>query len=341
MKRKLFVLAMVVCLIVSAGLVGCKNKKGEAPEETIPTLAEQNAEMRDVSIYYKLGDDYLVPVARVLPWDTATAQAALDMLTDNAQNIADANTLGVMTTLPENMDVSVAVAGGAAKVDISGGQCPDAASEKLMVDSIASTLLGMSNIEVVQFTVGKQHVAMLQNGTAIGNPITDVDLNVETASQSVMASGANYNKLSLYYADAAGGLLVPVTRTIQSDLTLEGALVELKKGPQDSALRGVLPEACNILSAKLDGDTAMVELSAGFFADQSGPEAKLAAKAITWTCMQFDDVLDVVIQVDGQPLSEEVMGTALPTSLNSAQERFTSKQFLDVEQLPEATTVVK
>ena len=333
MNRKSILLVLIIVLCASL-LIGCGNKKRvDAPDENIPTLAELNAEMRDVSVFYRMGDDYLVPVARTLPWNTETAQRALDMLLDSATNIADANTLGVMTTMLEGMQASVAVAGGTAKVDLSGGQCADSTAERMMVNSIASTLLAMPNIEVVQFTVGKQHVAMLQNATAIGKPFTAMDINVEASSQTVMAQGGNYQKLSMYFADNTGGLLVPVTRVIKGEKNLKTALAELKKGPMDAYLRGVLPKDCKVLDAKLEEDTAVVDLSSGFFSDMNGPEAKLAARAITWTCMQFEDVLDVVIQVEGQPLSEEVMGSALPTSLNSAQERFTSKQFLDPQQL--------
>nr|WP_122011688.1 GerMN domain-containing protein [Maliibacterium massiliense] len=321
----------VVCM------AGCKAgvPKTESPQEEIPTVAERNAEMRDVSIYYKLGDNLLVPIARKLAWDGDIAQEALSKLVSNAENMADASTLGVTTTLPENTQVGVAVAGGIAKVDLTGAQCSDAIAERTMVDSVASTLLAMPNVEVVQFTVDKQHVAMLPNGTPVGDPITSVDVNLESMEQAVSA-GTNTARMQVYFSDTTGNMIVPVTRMVAGTPSLKSAMNELKRGPLDTAsLKAVLPQDCKVLGAELDGDTAVINLSGAFTQNRTRGEVKNSAQAIIWTCMQFDDCLDVVLQVEGNPLGEDVMGESLPTFLNRAEDRFGVKSILDQEPLPD------
>jgi len=318
-------IAIVVVLAILASTSCSSQPQDEPPQEEIPTSTENLTE--SMNIYYSASQGYLVPITRQVASADNMAQAALDLLHDTSANWTDAASLGVMPTLPEGATATVSVSGGIAQVDLSGFVCTDADSEKLAISSMTATLLDMPQIDVVHYTVNGKAAALLPFGTSIADTVTSLAVNAEQEALSVSA-GESVSQVRLAFYDSANDLLVPVTRSVTGSNDLSAIMTELAKGPAEgSALTSAIPDSCELLGVSKTEDTAIIDMSESF-SNLSAQEMTTAARALIYTAMQDEEVLDVVIRAGGRAVDTGEATATLPVSLNVATERLNPNRII-------------
>ncbi len=118
---------------------------------------------------------------------------------------------------------------------------------------------------------------------------------------AVEASGEE--KAEFYYM-MTDGKMKPIDREVRGgdpQEVLENTMLSLKEGPKtDGAFLSIPPEV-ELRSVKLEGDTAVVDLSAEYLRMENIDEV-ICRSSIVWTLTSLEYVENVKIQVAGKPL---------------------------------------
>jgi len=243
-------------------------------------------------------------------------------MVSSEQNDLQAARLGLLTALPEGLEVDMDIVGQQAKVSLSKEcmNCIDAEEEYAMVCAIVSALTEFDTISEVQLLVAGEQVEKLTYGTNISAPLKRSDLNIESVSADLDTTGAG--AVQVFFASEASGCMVPVTRTVFSNEDVDTAVLELLKGPKEgSGLAGCMPKGVGLISVKQKDGVVTINMSKEFkdvvlMAD--GGQA--AVKALVLTCSQFEGVKEVKIQVEGEEFQLDQQTLAATTVVNTEAE---------------------
>ncbi len=121
-----------------------------------------------------------------------------------------------------------------------------------------------------------------------------------------MARTAGRERAELYYM-MADGRMKPIERRISGQTQeeiLENTLLTLKEGPKADGASPSMPTGLAVLSARLEGNTAVVDLSEEYGEMDSTAET-ICRSSIVWTLTSLDFVENVQLEVDSVPLCNE------------------------------------
>ncbi len=333
MKKRILPLLLGALLLLS----GCRKASPtelEEPAEQIPTAAELEAaieenSLREVVVYYKDMAGYLVPVSMDIPWEEGIAKATLKQMVSNEENDLTAARLGLLTTLPEGLEVDMDIVGTTAKVSLSqeAMECADAEEEVNMVSSIVNALTEFDSIDQVQLLVEGEEKESLTHGTDISQPILRGGVNLESVDMELDDSA---RQVQVFFESEASGCMVPVTRTVFSNADVDTAVLELLKGPNESGLLGCIPKGTGLISVRQKDGVVTINMSKEFkdiLDTADGGQA--AIKALVLTCSQFPDVKEVQLQVEGEPFTLDQETFARIDIVNTEEEALMTAAFLE------------
>ena len=335
--KAIAMLLLALVLMVSAGCSSQKPIDLEEPVEQVPTAAELQASLedgastREVTLYYKDLMGYLVPVNCEIPWEEGIAKATLKQMISSEENDLQAARLGLLTALPEGLEVDMDIIGQLAKVSLSTEcmQCVDAEEENAMVCAIVSALTEFDSISEVQILVAGEQVDQLTFGTDVSAPLTRADLNLESVSADVDTAGAG--TVQVFFESEASGCMVPITRTVFSNEDIDTAVLELLKGPrEDSGLAACIPKGVGLISVKQSDGVVTINMSKEFQKVMEQADGGVAAvKALVLTCSQFEGVKEVKLQVEGKDFELDTETLAATTVVNSEAEALMASALYD------------
>ena len=335
--KAIAMLLLALVLMVSAGCSSQKPIDLEEPVEQVPTAAELQASLedgastREVTLYYKDLMGYLVPVNCEIPWEEGIAKATLKQMISSEENDLQAARLGLLTALPEGLEVDMDIIGQLAKVSLSTEcmQCVDAEEENAMVCVIVSALTEFDSISEVQILVAGEQVDQLTFGTDVSAPLTRADLNLESVSADVDTAGAG--TVQVFFESEASGCMVPITRTVFSNEDIDKAVLELLKGPrEDSGLAACIPKGVGLISVKQSDGVVTINMSKEFQKVMEQADGGAAAvKALVLTCSQFEGVKEVKLQVEGKDFELDTETLAATTVVNSEAEALMASALYD------------
>ena len=335
--KAIAMLLLALALMASAGCSSQKPIELTEPVEQVPTAAELQASLedgvstREVTLYYKDLMGYLVPVNCEIPWEEGIAKATLKQMISSEQNDLQAARLGLLTALPEGLEVDMDIIGQLAKVSLSTEcmQCVDAEEENAMVCAIVSALTEFDSISEVQILVAGEQVDHLTFGTDVSAPLTRADLNLESVSADVDTAGAG--TVQVFFESEASGCMVPITRTVFSNEDIDTAVLELLKGPrEDSGLAACIPKGVGLISVKQSDGVVTINMSKEFQTVMEQADGGAAAvKALVLTCSQFEGVKEVKLQVEGKDFQLDSETMAASTVVNSEAEALMASALVD------------
>ena len=335
--KAIAMLLLALALMASAGCSSQKPIDLEEPVEQVPTAAELQASLQDgastreVTLYYKDLMGYLVPVNCEIPWEEGIAKATLKQMISSEENDLQAARLGLLTALPEGLEVDMDIIGQLARVSLSTEcmQCVDAEEENAMVCAIVSALTEFDSISEVQILVAGEQVDQLTFGTDVSAPLTRADLNLESVSADVDTAGAG--TVQVFFESEASGCMVPITRTVFSNEDIDTAVLELLKGPlEDSGLAACIPKGVGLISVKQSDGVVTINMSKEFQKVMEQADGGAAAvKALVLTCSQFEGVKEVKLQVEGKDFELDTETLAATTVVNSEAEALMASALYD------------
>jgi len=320
-KRILILIAMMLAFTMI--FVSCSKKDegvGE-PLETPTTTAEPEELTRETIIYYEDDAGYLVPVMRKIPWVEGIAKYTLRVMMDTPEQQEDLMMMGLRPLLPADTEIlGMSIKDGIAKLDLNDAvlKCKDAAEESNMIQGIVLTLAGFSTIDKVQFMFNGKILDTMPHGTVVKEPIGPADVNLEIADDASV-QGA---KVTVFFQSTSSSLydyLIPVTRITSSEnATLETAINELLKGPKDTDNMTIdIPPDTKLLGVQMDDGITYINFSKEFKSLANSEESEeLVLRAIKLVAMQFPEVEQVEILVDGKPYSGKTRLDSVPVFAN-------------------------
>ena len=269
------------------------------------TMADTQVETVSTVVFYEDGDGYLVPVTRQVPKTDGIAKATLSLMVKDSANDMQAARLGLRTVIPENTSFEIDIKDGRANVNVSKEalNCMNAAEEVLMVDAIVNAMTCFATVDEVTLEFDGQKRNKLTYGTDVSGVFSGGNLNLEGVETFSGSSG----QVQLYFPSQTGRLLVPVTRTVFSNVDVSTAVLELAKGPKDvSGLERALPEGCGIKGVTMKDGTVTLNFSKEFKETmESSDGGEQAVRAILFTCSQFPGVKKVEVLVEGEKLEKQ------------------------------------
>lgn len=320
MKRKQSK-GLLICMIFMAviGLLsGCGPQKPPqitVPVEEIPTSSLTSTKQAEV--YYLLGEGYILPVACRVD-EKADVSQVMALMLEAPSNEFVVKDWGLKSPIPDGMSVTAKMQNGIVIVDLQG-TLPKMSPmhERLMVRCIVNTALRIFGAKGVKLTFNGKEIDKLPCGTNVKGIFRRMDTNVDA---TLAKPDENSAPAMLYFISPNGELLVPVTRYVPLQNTLQVSLAQLCAGPsQGSKLKSVLPKGTRVKFAEMKDGVATVNFT-GSYAEILNQEdgGTMASRAVMMTCKQFDGVKSVRILVDGNALQETDFDQSLPTFANEA-----------------------
>lgn len=296
-----------------------------SPSDSVPgaTAEPESAATVSTIVYYQDNSGYLVPVMKQIENQQGIAKATLSLMVSSPRNDMEAARLGLRTVLPEGTDIDLDISGGVARVDLSDTvtSLPDAEAESNMVSAIVQTLTEFDTVRTVRFLIDGQQVDSLAHGTSVSGDFTRGMLNLESASASLDPEQAR--TVMLYFPGETGSLIVPVTRMVYGEPDVNTAVLELAKGPTASSpLESALPSGCGLIDVSTDeSGKVTINFTREFISiAEQDDGGRQAVKALMLTCSQFPGVTSVEILVEGEPYDTGVSTSAIPTTVNIADD---------------------
>lgn len=311
MFKKILAAAISAVMLLLC-LAACSEAKEDVYEE-IPAVNVQDTDMRQTVLYYEDDYGFVVPVMKEIKWVEGIGAAAVSALKANPDVDADMEYLGLNPILAADTELSLNIKDGAATIKLSKNAIKgeDSVGEMNKVIALVNTLTEFPTIDTVKILQEGAN-GKLPHGTDISKAFSAFDLNVMTTLSEEDLKNAS--KVMLYFEDETGAAIVPVTKYIGGEADAFAAMNELVKGPGCHGLKNAFPEKTKLLNIDVDkAGVATIEFSSEFLKIAENPEkeAKLI-KCITFTLMQFDNIDEVRILVNGKEYkstSEATMST--------------------------------
>ncbi|MGI5849805.1 MAG: GerMN domain-containing protein [Christensenellales bacterium] len=317
-------LKKMIAVIMIAGILllcfaGCGGKKEEEPYEEIPAINVADKNMRQTVLYLENDYGYIVPVMKEIKWVEGIGAAAVSELKANVDTDAEMEYMGLNPILAEDTELSLNIKEGVATIKLSKGAIAanDAIGEMNKVIALVNTLTEFPTIDTV-FIHQEGVDGVLPNGTDISQGFGTFDLNVMSNLSS--ENLANASKILLYFEDASGSAIVPVTKYVGGEANAFVAMNELLKGPGSGGLKNLFPEGTQLLNVNVDQNgVATIEFSEAFSKISEYPEKEQKLlKCIMLTLTQFDNIDEVRILVNGKEYSSTSETTmAYPDFVNT------------------------
>lgn len=315
-------LTVIVAIFLVIGFAGCGAKE-EEPYEEIPAanIEETDANMRETILYLEDDYGYIVPVMKQIEWVEGIGAATVSELVADSNTDSQMEYLGLNPILSEGTELSLSITDGVATLQLSGDAIKgkDAVDEMSKVVALVNTLTEFPTIDKVKIR---------QDGCADALPLgTDISTAFGTFDLNVIGSVSEDNKddaskLLLYFENEAGTAIVPVTKYVGGQADAFAAMSELVKGPGQGGLKSVFPEGTELLGVTVDDSgIASINFSKELETVKDKPEQEKALfRSIILTLMQFDNVDEVRILVDGKEYSSTSQTTmATPEFVNTME----------------------
>ncbi len=318
-KRMIAALLAIFLLFM---VTGCGDKGQEEPYEEIPAAnISDDPGLRNTILYLEDDNGYVVPVMKQIPWVEGIGASAVSQLIANPDADAEMEYLGLNPVLAEGTELSLSIKEGVATIKFSEDaiSADNAVDELNKVVAVVNTLTEFPTIDSV---VIKQEGCdeELPGGTVISQPFGTFDLNVVTTLSQ--ADQENASRLMLYFSNEAGTAIVPVTTYVGGQADAFAAMSELVKGPGEGGLKNLFPKDTALLGVDVDDEgIATVDFSKEFksVADDAQVQ-KALTRCITLTLMQFDNIEEVRILVEGKEFGGAAEATmATPDYINIMQ----------------------
>lgn len=329
MKNKYFaVLALILCVMFFS--TGCTNpltslreffnkKTAVIDEEPAKDEIKEKEDLSEVSkeqpentratvLYYKDGDNLLVPVMRYIPkGDMGLAKAAIKGMIYSQELVEDIKPTGLLPTLPQGTEIKGAVIkdDGLAIIDFSEDflNFNSKEGEILGIKALVYAMTEFPNIKSVQIKVEGKLVEDMPFGTKIGEPIKRSEINLIKPEKM----SDKMSKVMVYYQKKGSGYysyFVPLTKLVTGYTnSAEAALNALIEGPAPNiGLRNPFPEGTKLLGIEVNNGVAFVNFSDEILSIASLAEERALVKAVTLTLGEFDTINKIRLFVEGQSI---------------------------------------
>lgn len=316
-KVPALLLALLFAIAVFACSCGKKEDVGEAPADMTEPCAETpdaEATFRRSTLYFVSDEGFIVPVTKLIPWETGIAKACLSCLVSTPENASAAREMGLSPAVPDGVSFTISIKDGNALVDITGlFALPSLEAEMNMIKTIVNTLTEFPTVSTVTITRNGSG-GRLENGAELPVRSGSFPLNPENTE---LAASADVSAATLWFPNMSGAVTVPVTRYMSKTPTVYSAVSALIDGAKQKGLLSCFPENTLLLGAAVENGRAIVNLSSDFraVADTEGLYS-LAYRTVYLTLSELYDIDSLEIQVNGEAYSPEEVSP--PQYLNSA-----------------------
>lgn len=327
MKRLILLLFFALALFVS----GCT---GPAPEDVSgnDTGSEQNEslsesgaeenggtetagvsvggtdiEVMPITIYYRDGEGWLIPVTRWIEKQEGIARAAITGLTDCPLTREEIEYYGIYPVLPQGTQIlGLTIRDQVATIDFDRNilNYDSEVDERGIVASVVYTLTEFKTVKSVKILINGYPQGTLKFGTDISGSLSrdNILINCDRAN----LAGGN-KKLDVYFfrdANERFKYIVPVSMEYEADDgvdAIEKMFGFLSRGYVKDGFYSELPAGVKFLSSDINGNIVTVNLSKELKNYGGGTlREESLLKQIVYTLRQLDGITGVKLLIEGK-----------------------------------------
>lgn len=317
--KRWFIILTVSMLLFS--FFACATEQAPDPLDDMTDVPtdETSADtgLRRTVIYLGCDEGYIVPVMRMIPWEEGIGKAALSCLIDSGSNSTALALQGLIAPIPEGAQISLRIAeDGSATVDIGGiGDFESAEEEIMMVTAVVNTLLEFPTINNVSMYVNGK-ADDLKNGTVLPKNSMYIPLNVMLDDTETL-SGDGYSAHEVYFTNGGGSINIPITIYGKQGMGFRDAVEIMVNGVDLPGIRCCFPEGTRLIDARIEGSTAVVNLSSEFLEMEHYDGLALAAyETLFLTASSFEAISELILMVDGANYFSDDTVLPMPVFVN-------------------------
>lgn len=292
----------IICALMCVTLCRCRADENQGKltnTDAAEYLEPSGVGLRKTVLYYQDANGYILPIMKQIPWEEGIGKAALNYLKANDANNESAAIMGLTAAVPADVEFGLRINDDmCAIVNINNApEFEDPAAERAMVTAIVNTLVEFPTIQTVKIIVNGKETDKLPAGMRVDGTFECMKMNVENGE---LATSGSAHCMQLYFSNVSGSLNIPVTRYLDGMPTYHQAVEALIEGPQMDNLICCFPDGTKVLSAYIEDEVAVVDLSAAFTAvEYTEGLLQTACETLYLTAQEFADVGGLKLLVEG------------------------------------------
>ena len=324
------ILILILVIFLSTMTSGCLDMIFGPVEDEDPPIDQgedveknddQDSQLTDENsweiVFYCIdkSTDLLVPVTIVYPKQEGIAKATVEELVLGSGLSGKVAQYGFEMPLPQRTQVlGISIHDATARVDLSQDilNFKNDRHEYLGISSLVYTLTQYSTIERVQLAVNGEILQTLIYDTYVKVPL-DRSIGVNIS----VNDGVNLKettKILVYFPVSQEDKVyfIPETKVVnKTENILEETIIQFFNGPNTNLLQNNIPKNVRVLDAKVDKNTAIVNLTKEFLEVKNDAQ-KAVVDSLVLTLVEIDEVESVSILVEGARIGEDLKAHKFP-----------------------------
>lgn len=281
MKKRRWLLNIVICISLLICCTGCKNNNGDSQS--------------DIAIYY-ISEDGVKLVTQPYHTKNITEEKLIDELLGKLVSDGDENN---KSAIPNSVAVlGYSVVDGIAKIDFDEKYYElNSKRELLCRAAVVLTLMQIENLDYVAFTING-NPCVGKDGTYL-SAMNELDFVSDIGNKKVKA----VSDFTLYFSNENGTALkeYKLKNIVYGDRTKEQFIInQLIKGPKEEGYYKTISSKVKVLSVVTANHICYVDFDENFLTEQSPVSAKMVIYSIVNSLLELDEIHRVQLSVRGE-----------------------------------------
>ena len=303
-----------------------KDSKNEADDNEDYEL-EDPGEYIHVTVYYKDGDNLLVPLTRRIKKEEGIAKAALGCMVKNDENSDEIKDLGLYTVLPEDTSIlGMNIKDGTAIIDFNSNilNYEDASAEKNIVAGIVYCLTEFNTIKDVKFLIDGREQESLKFGTDVSKVMSRENILINSDKVNLAEKVKKVDVYRYKYLDGENEYILPFSIEyigVEEEKLPTEIVRMLATKPEEQKITTQIPDGTGLIDSRVDNSTLVLNFNKKIKSYGGSAREAGILNQILYTMKQIKGIDRVKILIEGKEdslpegtdLSKEIM---LPLQIN-------------------------
>jgi germination protein M len=308
------------------GAVHTEEPEGSKDEEYYDELEDPD-EYIYVTVYYKDGDNLLVPLTRRIKKEEGIAKAALGCMVGNGENSDVIKDLGLYTVLPEGTLIrGMNIKDGTAIVDFNSNilNYEDVSAEKNIVAGIVYCLTEFSTIKGVKFQIDGREQESLKFGTDVSKDLSRENVLINSDKVNLAEKVKKVDIYRYKYLDEKYEYILPFSIEyigVEEEKLPAEIIRMLAVKPEDQKITTQIPDGTELIGSRIDNSILVLDFNKKIKSYGGSAREAGILNQILYTMKQIKGIDRVKILIEGKEdslpegtdLSKEIV---LPMQIN-------------------------
>lgn len=288
------------------------DSENESKDDNEDSSADDNkSEVSDqyiyVTVYYKDGDNLLVPLTRRIKKEEGIAKAALNSMVKNEENSNEIKDLGLYTVLPEGTSIlGMNIKDGTAIVDFNSNilNYEDSSAEKSIVAGVVYCLTEFSTIKGVRFLINGREQESLKYGTDISDVMSRENVLINSDKVNLAQKVKKVDIYRYKYLGDKNEYIIPFSIEyigVEEEKLPAEIIRMLAVKPEEQSISTQIPEGTELIDSRINNSTIVLNFNKKIKSYGGGSAREMGIlNQILYTMKQIRGIDRVKILIEGK-----------------------------------------